>query len=74
MKKNDFNNDPNITRRNFLKKLTKTTVFAIPTIQSYNLLAKKGKNEYTAHGHGHGHGMGMGNSLPPPPPPGTSSY
>lgn len=63
-------NDPNITRRNFLKKLTMTTVFTIPTIHSYNLLAgKPGKNDWTAHGHG------MGNSLPPPPPPtGTSSY
>jgi len=63
MKKNEMNEDTNITRRNFLKKLTMTTVFTVPTIHSFNLLAgKPGKDEWTAHGHGHGH-------TPPPPPP-----
>ena len=68
MKKNEMNEDTNITRRNFLKKLTMTTVFTAPTIHSFNLLAgKKDKNEWTAHGHGHG------NYVPPPPPPGGST-
>ena len=64
MKRNELNEDTNITRRNFLKKLTMTTVFAVPTIHSFNLLATD-KDVYTGHGHGHGHG----NSIPPPPPP-----
>jgi len=60
MKRNELNEDTNITRRNFLKKLTLTTVFAVPTIQSFKLMAAK-KSDWTAHGHG--------NAVPPPPPP-----
>ncbi|MGC9363846.1 MAG: twin-arginine translocation signal domain-containing protein [Fidelibacterota bacterium] len=52
--------DSNITRRNFLKKLTMTTVFTVPTIQSFKLMAQE-PQPWTAHGHGHQH--------PPPPPP-----
>jgi len=66
MKRNELNEDTNITRRNFLKKLTLTTVFAVPTIHSFNLLAgKPGKDQWTAHGHG--------NYVPPPPPPGGTT-
>jgi len=61
MKNDTINSDPNITRRNFLKKLTLTTVFTVPTISSFRLMAQ-GKSWWTAHGHGHGH-------VPPPPPP-----
>lgn len=52
--------DKNINRRNFLKKMAMTTVFAVPTIQSFKLLAQ-GHTEWTAHGHGH--------HVPPPTPP-----
>ena len=60
MKKEDLNKDKNLTRRNFLKKLTMTSVFAVPTITSYKLLAQW-ETPWTAHGHGHHH-------TPPPPP------
>jgi hypothetical protein len=54
--------DKNINRRNFLKKIAMTAVFAVPTIQSFQLLAQgHGPTEWTAHGHGHHH--------PPPAPP-----
>ncbi|MDO9548133.1 MAG: twin-arginine translocation signal domain-containing protein [Candidatus Marinimicrobia bacterium] len=58
MKRNEMNEDTNITRRNFLKKLTMTAVFTVPTIQSFKLMAQ-GKSDWTAHGH-----------HPVPPPPG----
>lgn len=60
MQKDENQQDTNITRRNFLKKLTMTTVFTVPTIQSFKLVAQ-GHQPWTAHGHGHQH--------PPPPPP-----
>jgi len=60
MQEESFQEDKNLTRRNFLKKLTLTTVFAIPTIQSFKLLAQ-GHTPWTAHGHGH--------HVPPPTPP-----
>lgn len=60
MQKDENQQDTNITRRNFLKKLTMTTVFTVPTIQSFKLVAQ-GYQPWTAHGHGHQH--------PPPPPP-----
>jgi hypothetical protein len=60
MSEGNVNEDKNINRRNFLKKIAMTTVFAVPTIQSFKLLAK-GKSDWTAHGHG--------NKTPPPPPP-----
>ncbi len=67
MKKADLNEDQNINRRNFLKKITLTAVFTVPTITSFQLLAKGGgKSDWTAHGHGNR------NSAPlPPPPPGS---
>lgn len=60
MKENRDLQDTNITRRNFLKKLAMTTVFTVPTIQSFKLMAQPGQ-PWTGHGHGHHH--------PPPPPP-----
>jgi hypothetical protein len=60
MNKETLNKDQNITRRDFLKKLTMTTVFTVPTITSTKLLAQR-RMPWTAHGHGHHN--------PPPPPP-----
>ncbi|HDP68155.1 MAG TPA: twin-arginine translocation signal domain-containing protein [Candidatus Marinimicrobia bacterium] len=60
MQKDKNQQDTNITRRNFLKKLTMTTVFTVPAIQSFKLMAQ-GYQQWTAHGHGH--------HYPPPPPP-----
>lgn len=68
MKKNETKEDINITRRNFLKKLTLTTAFTVPTIQSFKLMAQ-GKNWWTAHGHGNHHSNNHSPIPPPPPPP-----
>ena len=70
MKRNELNEDTNITRRNFLKKLTLTTVFAVPTIQSFKLMAQ-GKSYWTGHGHGNRNSSNNSPIPPPPPPPGT---
>ncbi|MBU0712106.1 twin-arginine translocation signal domain-containing protein [bacterium] len=68
MKRNEKNEDTNITRRNFLKKLTMTAVFTVPTIQSFKLMAQ-GKSYWTGHGHGNHHSS---SPIPPPPPPSSS--
>lgn len=39
MQKENLQEDKNINRRNFLKKLTMSAVFTVPTIQSFKLLA-----------------------------------
>jgi len=51
----------NTDRRRFLKKMAASTVFVVPTIQSFSLLQTETNWWWTGHGHGHHH--------PPPPPP-----
>lgn len=65
MNKELQNEDKNINRRNFLKKITMSAVFMVPTIQTFKLLQSSPWWWWTGHHH-HGHGHGP---TPPPPPP-----
>jgi len=70
MKKEQQTEDKNINRRNFLKKLTMSAAFTVPTIQTFNLLQQKRSPWQQWTGHHHGQGGGPGQPIPPPPPPG----
>ncbi len=69
MKKEQQTEDKNINRRNFLKKLTMTAVFTVPTIQTFKLLDDNRSNWWWWTGHHHHHGQGSQPTPPPPPPP-----
>ncbi|MFH1214753.1 MAG: twin-arginine translocation signal domain-containing protein [Candidatus Neomarinimicrobiota bacterium] len=65
--------DKNISRRNFLKKLAATAVFTVPTIQTFSLLDSQSQNGWTWWtGHHHHKTATEGSQTPPlpPPPPG----
>jgi len=68
MKKEQQTEDKNINRRNFLKKLTMTAVFTVPTIQTFKLLQDKQSPWWWWTGHHH-HRVGETGPPPPPPPP-----
>jgi len=67
----DEKGEKKLPRRNFLKKLTATTVFVAPIINSFNLQANPGPDSpwwwWTGHHHHSHHGEGP--PAPPPPPP-----
>ena len=70
MRKEQQTEDKNINRRNFLKKLTLSAVFTVPTIQTFKLLHGNLSTWWWWTGHHHGDREGYPTPPPPPPPPG----
>lgn len=66
-------NKNKLPRRNFLKKLSTTAMFAAPIINTFKLQAQEGPDSpwwwWTGHHHHHKHEDGP--PAPPPPPPPT---